>query len=360
MTAKTLYIKAQKEKHGTLHGTSGRVRCVFFRFSLLFSIIPLFLCLFSACRETAPLSSEIYAMDTYMELKAYGGEAEDLLEKAEKEIFRLERLFSATSAESELYRLNLSGSGAVSPELAEIISVSLALSRKTGGAFDPSVRPLLRLWGFTEDEFRVPSEAGIAAALERVGDERISADGTEVLLNGCELDLGGIAKGYAADRFAGIAAESLCGGAFANLGGMICAAGTKPGGEPWRVALQSPLGEGYAAVLSVSNVCISTSGAYQRFFESGGKRYHHIIDPSTGFPAESDLLSATVIDESGCFADAVSTALFVMGEDASVKFCRQNGVCAILITEDMRLLCLGGAEDFIEEVSGETFTLCIG
>ena len=360
MTAKTLYIKSPKEEHGKLPGISGKVSCVFLRFSVLFAIIPSFLCLSSSCQRSALLTSEIYAMDTYMEFKAYGGEAEELLEKAEKEIVRLEQLFSATSAESELYRLNLSGSGTVSPELAAIISASLALFQKTGGAFDPSVRPILRLWGFTEDEFRVPAEAEIAAALERVGAEKISAGGANVSLNGCELDLGGIAKGYAADRFAELTAESPCSGAFANLGGMICAAGTKPGGGLWRVALQSPLDEGYAAVLSVSGVCISTSGAYQRYFESGGKQYHHIIDPSTGCPAESDLLSATVIDESGCFADAVSTALFVMGEDASVEFCRQNGVCAILITEDMRLLCLGGAEELLEDVPGEVFALCIG
>ncbi|MBQ1222672.1 MAG: FAD:protein FMN transferase, partial [Oscillospiraceae bacterium] len=280
-------------------------------------------------------------MDTYIQITAYGKNADKFLLAVNEETVRLEGIFSAHKQESELFALN-SRKDAYSEELVSLVSEAIALSELTEGAFDPTLLPVSNLWNFGGGA-RIPSEEEISDALKHCGYEKISLTHNGIDLGKTELDLGGIAKGYAADRFIFLAKENSIESAMGSFGGMVAVVGSKPNGDPWKIAIRDPKGNGFAAILNVSDLCISTSGAYERYFTFEGKVYHHILDPKTGYPAESDLLSATVINESGTKADALSTALFVMGESKAVDFCEENGICAVLITKDNRIVSLCGA-----------------
>lgn len=335
----------QKLRHSSRSHLRGRAGCAFLLTLLL---------LLSACGAKKPAELSFLAMDTYVELKAYGENGDEFLSLANEETLRLETLCSAHSEKSALYRLN-SGENVRDPELEELIARALDISRETGGAFDPTLLPLSRLWGFGGGSVTLPEDGEISLALESAGYEKVSFSASgAVELNGTQLDLGGIAKGLAADSFADLARETGVESAFGSFGGTVCAVGTKPGGDKWKVALRDPLSDGFAAVIEVDSACVSTSGAYERYFTYQGKLYHHILDPKSGRPAESDLLSVTVADPSGTRADALSTALFVMGEDRALEFCRDNGVRAILITRDKRMVFVGGIEPVKDSV-GEAY-----
>ena len=259
-----------------------------------------------------------------------------------RRLYRLRRRLSRTREDSEIYALNRGDADAVSAETAALIAAALEHSAETGGAFDVTIAPLVELWGITTDTPRVPSDAAIDAALERVGSDHLSVTGNAVTLDeGCAVDLDAIAKGYASDRVADIFAAHGVKRGVASLGGNVYVRGTRPDGTTWRVAVQDPQGEGYACTLHLTDAFAVTSGGYQRYFTApDGTVYPHILDPHTGYPAASDLLSVTVICDNGARADAYSTALYVMGEAAAVDFWRQRGdFDMLLITADGRLLC---------------------
>ncbi len=275
-----------------------------------------------------------FAMDTVMEITAFGPEAAEAISAAESELFRLDSLLSRGNEDSEVYALNAAGGGEASPETAELISRALELGASTDWAFDITVAPLMDLWGFYDQNYRVPSEAEIAAALPIVGGERVGVSGARVELGGGRIDLGGIAKGWASGQAAELLRERGITSALLNLGGNIQAIGSR-GGKPWRVAVQNPDGGEYIGVLSLTDACAVTSGDYQRFFEDNGKIYHHIIDPKTGYPAESGLRSVTVVCADPALADGLSTALFVMGMDKALEFWRtEGGFEAVFVAAD--------------------------
>ena len=243
-------------------------------------------------------------------------------------------------------------------ETADLISAALTLSQATGGAFDPTVAPLVTLWGITTDSPRVPQQTEIDALLPLVGTEHVTLEGTRVTLDeGCAMDLGGIAKGYASDRLADIFAQYGVDSALVSLGGNVYARGTKPGGAAWSVAVQHPEQEGYAAMLSLSDAFAVTSGGYQRYFTGpDGTVYQHILDPKTGWPVQGDLLSVTIVADSGTMADAYSTALYVMGREAAQDFWRQNGgFDMVLITKDGQVLYTPGLADKLTETEGSGY-----
>ena len=312
----------------------------------------LLLCLSGCGVQSEPEQLSLFAMDTYMTLAAYGDKASEALAACGQELNRLDGALSRTREGSEIYTLNAQGSADVSQETADLISAALTLSKATGGAFDPTVAPLVTLWGITTDSPRVPQQTEIDALLPLVGTKHVTLEGTRVTLDaGCAMDLGGIAKGYASDRLADIFAQYGVDSALVSLGGNVYARGTKPGGQDWNVAVQHPEQEGYAAMLSLADAFAVTSGGYQRYFEENGQLYHHIIDPATGRPAESGLTSVTVVADgaagNGTMCDALSTALFVMGEDRALELWR-SGVYdfdLILVTEDGRLLATAGIAD---------------
>ena len=237
----------------------------------------------------------------------------------------------------------------VQPETRALLERALTLSDETGGTFDMTVAPLVALWGITSDAPRVPSQEEIDALLPLVGGAHVHMDDAVTLDAGCAVDLGGIAKGYASQQVADILRAHGVTSAVVSLGGNVYVCGSKPDGTPWNVGIQDPAGSGYAAIVSLTDRFAVTSGGYQRYFEAAdGTVYRHILDPRTGRPADSDLLSVTIISDDGTAADAYSTALYVMGEQEAVSFWRAHGGFElILITADGRLLYTPGLSDAI-------------
>ena len=306
-------------------------------------------CALTAC-AAKPVTTEIFAMDTYMALAAYGRGAQDALADAARAINLLESDISRTRKGSSLYTLNQSGSWRGSAEgtdcTAELLELALQYSRETGGLFDATIAPLVELWDITGDAPYVPAQEEIDALLPLVGAEHLRVSGNSAALDaGCAVDLGGIGKGYASDLVADILAAHGVKSATVSLGGNVYVCGDRPDGKPWNVGIQDPQGDGCAAYVTLSEAFAVTSGGYQRFFTADdGTVYQHILDPRTGAPAESDLLSVTVIlrngaGREGTMADAYSTALYVMGAEGAVDFYRAKGnFDMILITADHRVL----------------------
>ena len=309
----------------------------------------------TACgRGEEPEKQELFAMDTYMSLIAYGDGARDALAAAAREINRLERELSRTVSTSDVYQLNAGGSASVSDETAALLAAAVEYSEKTGGLFDVTIAPLVTLWGITTDSPRVPSQGEIDALLPLVGSDHIRLDGDTITLDtGCAVDLGGIAKGYASDRVAEILRQNAVTGAAVSLGGNVYVCGQKPDGTGWSVAVQDPKNtDSYALTLELTDTFAVTSGGYQRFFTGeDGTVYQHILDPRTGRPAETDLLSVTVIAQNGTMADAYSTALYVMGEQGACDFWRQSAAAfdLVLVMSDGRVLYTPGLEGHISQ-----------
>ena len=271
--------------------------------------------------------AEFYAMDTVMQITAYGADAQGAVEAAQTEVYRLEELLSCRSEGAELARCN-AGQKTVSAETARLIEQAIALSMQTGGAYDPALGALTAAWGFDSGDYHVPDAAERTAALTHCGAEKVCvSDNTVVLSDGAQLDLGGIGKGYAASRIRRIMEENGVSSAIISLGGNVCAVGAKPDGKDWVIGLQDPHDpSAYFGTVTVRDAAVVTSGGYQRYFEYGGVRYHHILDAKTGAPAESGLCSVSVVCADDTLADALSTALYVMGFEKGVDFWRTGGM----------------------------------
>ena len=317
------------------------------RLKKIFFILEIFiLSLLCGCGNMHEVSAEkeLFAMDTYMKLTAYGDNAEAALSMAEDKITELEKLFSVTSGASDIGRINISGGvpTEVSNETSELISRSKMLSEKTDGAVDITVYPLVREWGFTTGNYTVLSSEKIEELLQITGFSDISVNGNTVTIpENFQLDLGSGAKGYAGEKAAEIIRASGVSSAILNLGGNIQTVGEKPDGSPWKVAVTDPHSPSdIICTVSVRDKAVVTSGNYQRYFiGEDGRKYCHIIDPKTGRPVDNGLASVTVIGDSGTDCDLLSTALFVMGEEQAVKFIKENSEFdMLLVTEDGRVI----------------------
>ena len=279
----------------------------------------------SAPAQTPPSAERtLFAMDTVMTLRLYEGGGEDLLDQAEERAKTLESLLSVTDESSEIYALDHEGQAALSTDTADLLAAALSMCRRTGGALDISIYPVLRTWGFTTGEYTVPNEETIAALLPLVDYTQVELNAsTASLPDGMEIDLGSVAKGYTGEDLAGLLRENGVTSALLDLGGNIQAVGAKPDGSPWRVGIRDPEGDGNLGVVEVVDQAVVTSGGYERYFEEDGVRYWHILDPKTGTPAHSGLVSVTVVGDSGTICDGLSTALFVMGLDKALDHWRQ-------------------------------------
>lgn len=299
-----------------------------------------------------PVERSLFAMNTYMTFTAYGEDAQAALQEAEECIQQVEGLWSVTDEDSEIYQANHSGGQpvTVSEETAEIISFALEMAQRTGGALDPTIYPVLTAWGFTTDSKQVPSQQQIAQLLEQVGYDRIRLNGTELTVpDGMELDLGAVGKGYTADLVTEILRRHGVTSALISLGGNIQAIGSRPDGSDWRLGIRAPWESGNLGVLTVSDAAVVTSGGYENYFDDEqGNIYWHILDPSTGYPADSGLQSVTIVGREGKMCDALSTALFVMGAQSAEQYWRENGGFEMLLVTDSGeiLITEGIAEDF--------------
>lgn len=294
-------------------------------------------------------SIEVFAMDTEMRLTAYGENAEQGLKLAKEEIQRLDALWSISKKTSDVYRINHGSKEPVDAETAALLTDAIKFAELTGGLFDPSIQPVMELWGFPSKHYQVPDEKTLAETLALVDYRNIHiVDGVVELGEGMKLDFGGIAKGYTSTRVMDLMREAGVSSAIVSLGGNVQELGSRPDGSAWRVGIQDPNDTSKnIAVLNVTDGVVITSGAYQRFFKKNGKRYHHIIDPRTGYPAESGLVSVSIISPNGTLADALSTSLFIMGLEQASDFWRANRADfdAILMTEDGTVYVTEGIEE---------------
>ncbi|WP_026652356.1 FAD:protein FMN transferase [Butyrivibrio proteoclasticus] len=327
--------------------------------------------------------TQLFAMDTVMDIQIAGDEA--LLTEAEQKIRGLEDMLSVTKETSEIYQVNANGSASVSKETYDIVTRALNMCDRTGGALDITIYPVLKAWGFTGDEYRVPAEAELQELLQNVDFSRVVAteqtsaetispansstnsetiapansqinssttDSSTYTISipaGYQIDLGSVVKGYTGTMLADYFKANGVTSGLINLGGNVQCIGNKPDGKPWKVAIKSPFEDsktGVFGVIDATDEAIVTSGGYERYFEQDGETYWHILDPSTGKPAKNGLVSVTIVGKDGLVCDALSTALFVMGYPAAIDYYRDfPDFDAVFITEDGKAYITPGLED---------------
>lgn len=302
--------------------------------------------------DDAEAVRDVFAMDTYMTVKAYGSNGDAAVDAAVDEINRLDALLSTGKKDSEIGQINANNGGQLSEDGAVLMERSLELYKSTNGAFDVAIYPVMKAWGFTDGNYQVPDADTLKATLELVNPSLIDYDKETSTVSfkkdGVQIDLGGIAKGYTSSRIMDIYKEKGVTSGLVNLGGNAQVFGTKPDGSLWRVAVQSPDSEDeYLGVLETKDKAIITSGGYERYFEKDGVTYHHIIDPSTGYPADNGLISVTIVSADGTLADGRSTSLFVMGKDKATNYWKAHSdeFDMILLTDDEKLYVSEGIKD---------------
>lgn len=307
------------------------------------------LCGCASAADPAKTTGVGFYFDTVVTVTLYGA-PDGLMEEIWACCDRYEKLLSKTVAESDVSRINAAGgqSVTVDPETWEILRRAKEISAMTGGAFSVTIAPLSAMWDFTGGTNRMPTDEERIAALPLVDDSRIQLgeNNTVTLPAGMQIDLGGIAKGHIADAVAAHVRDRAF-GAILSFGGNVYVVGDKPDGSLNSIGIQDP--DAYAgtplAVLYAKNTSVVTSGTYERGFTLNGVRYHHILDPDTGLPATSDLVSATLVMDSSMTADALATACIVMGSEASLAMLREAGLDALLITAAGEMLLTDGFAD---------------
>ena len=282
-----------------------------------------------------------FLFDTYNTITA---DCEDhTLEEAFQLCEHYEKLLSKTIPGSDVWNLNLHAgeSVTVSEDTQKILSLAVQLNHDSDGAFNIAVGELVHLWKVISGDNRIPKEKEIQKAVEKIRKVDIEIKGECAgIPEGISIDLGGIAKGYIADRTAELLKTRGVEHALINFGGNIIALGSKPEGGPWRVGLQTPFGvhgEDYFAVLPCVDKTVVTSGIYERGFTLNGVRYHHILDPMTGWPVQNSLLCAVAVGTNSFAADALTTAMFVLGKERGIKLAEKYGMQYLFLDSDYRL-----------------------
>ena len=293
-----------------------------------------------------------YYFDTVVVITLYDAE-EGLMQEIFDACARYEALLSRTVEGSDVWRVNHAGGEPVQvdSETADILRAALRISEMSGRAFCVSIAPVTELWDFSHGTKRMPTDEERLAALPLVDDAKVRVDGNTVSLDdGMEIDLGGIAKGYIADRVADLTRGRVS-GAILNFGGNTYVLGHKPDGKPFRVGVQDPWGETGTPLMAVTltDTSVVTSGTYERHFEVDGVEYHHILDPATGLPARTGLISATIVCDCSMEADALATACIVKGRDEALALLEAEGYHGILIGEDHEIVTTA---DFPWEIAG--------
>jgi thiamine biosynthesis lipoprotein len=316
-------------------------------------------------RQAAESSRTDYVLGTLCSLRIVegprGAAAEKALDACFARLREIEDEMSVNKDGTELDRVNDAAGKeavAVTDDVFFVIGKALEYARLTEGAFDPTVGPLVKLWGIGTEAARVPSKAEIAAARKLIDWRKVELDPAAKTVRlakaGMRLDLGAIAKGYAADELKRILAANKVKAAIIDLGGNVYAMGSKRGGEKWRIGVQvpdpaAPRGE-YLGVVEGVDMTVVTSGVYERYFESGGKRYHHILDTGTGYPVDNGLVSVTIVTGSSVDADGLSTSLFALGKERGMALAAKlPGVSVVMVD--------AGGKVYLSPGAGKLFTL---
>ncbi|MPQ31609.1 FAD:protein FMN transferase [Clostridium estertheticum] len=297
---------------------------------------------------------EFYSLGTSNQLKAYGKKATKAIEESIIKVCEIDNKMSVFKNDSEISKINTNAGNKpqiVSNDTYYVIQKAIKYCRLSEGAFDITIGPIVALWGIGKEGQQIPSSNEIKEKLKIVNykDIVLDKDDRSIFLKNKkqEIDVGGIAKGYAADEVKNVMIKNGIKSALINLGGNILTLGTKIDGTPWGVGIQDPFktrGE-FALIISVINKSVVTSGNYERYFEVEGKRFHHIINPSTGDPSESDIVGATIISDNSIDGDGLSTGVYIMGVQKAIKLIEEiEGVDAILITKSKEIYVTSGME----------------
>lgn len=284
---------------------------------------------------------EFFAMNTFVSAKVKGFAAKDAAGGISTLVRELDsKQLSRYTSGSEISRINSEAETVLSDEMRDYITELLEVGKMSGGKFDIALGAVSDLWSFN-DSPRVPSTDELTEALSHSGSGKLSLSGnTLTRADGCIIDLGSAGKGIALDKVKSYLSDKKISSAVVSVGGSVLLYGK----GSFNVGVRDPWGEAGRSVMTVKlgAGCVSTSGSYERCFEQGGKRYHHILDPDTGLPVENGLVSVTVISDSGLLSDALSTACFVLGAEGGAKLAAKYGCEAIFITEDKKVICTDG------------------
>ena len=371
------------------HSKRSRSHSRFF-YLILCTVLVCPMLLFTGCQNTTgtstatekePISISSIKLNTAIQITIYDSQDKSLLDDCLALCDRYELIFSRTNENSELYKLNhrkdtsdkdpnadgqtipypISGTADtwhISEDLASLLSQGLSITRESDGAFDIAIAPLTSLWDFTAEDPKVPDDAAIQKALPLCSSDGVTIDDQDITLpsDDIQFDVGAIAKGYIADRMKDLLVKKGVNSAIINLGGNVLCIGSKPDGTPFKVGIQKPFADRNEteAVMDITGKSVVSSGIYERCFKQGGKLYHHILNPQTGYPYDNGLISVTIISDQSVDGDALSTTCFALGLEDGLKFAEKKGVQAVFITEDYELHYTDGFQDEINVTDVES------
>ena len=372
------------------HSKRSRSHSRFF-YLILCTVLVCPMLLFTGCQNTTgtstatekePISISSIKLNTAIQITIYDSQDKSLLDDCLALCDRYELIFSRTNENSELYKLNhrISDSAAsnqtietqttpyqvngttntwhISEYLAALLSQGLSITRESDGAFDIAIAPLTSLWDFTAEDPKAPDDADIQKVLPLCSSDGVTIDGQDITLpsDDIQFDVGAIAKGYIADRLKDFLVKKGVNSAIINLGGNVLCIGSKPNGTPFKIGIQKPFADRNEteAVMDIAGKSVVSSGIYERCFKQGGKLYHHILNPQTGYPYDNGLISVTIISDQSVNGDALSTTCFALGLKDGLKFAEKKGVQAVFITEDYELHYTDGFQDEINVTDVES------
>lgn len=300
----------------------------------------------NAKKDYASNSKNAISMGTVITSKIYGENTASINETVISIIQQLDDVISWREDSSAISSLN-KNKVLKSSELAAVVELCNKVSKSSDGAFDITIGNVSNLWGFGTDDERVPTESEIKSALKSVNYETLTvSDGVITCNNGQFIDLGAVGKGYACDMIYEYLSQTDTEGAVVSVGGSIVAYGNRNKlGDKWRIAIKHPRDEqSFIGTVCIDEGFVSTSGDYERYFIKDGKRYHHLLDARTGYPAENGLTSVTIVSDSGILSDALSTACFVLGVEKGTALAEEYGVSAIFVDENENITVVGDVE----------------
>jgi len=319
-------------------------------------LLVLFASVVTSCSlNNKPVETEGFFMGTIISQKVYGKNAKKASDEVADKIKWIESMMTINAPGGDINKLNDSAGGEpvkLDEETIYVLDKAKNFAELSGGAFDVTIGPLVKTWGIFTDHPRIPDQSEINSLLGLVDYNSLNIDKANLTAKldkpGQIVDLGGIAKGYAGDVAMSIYKSNGIKSAFVNLGGNVVVLGSKPDGTPWKIGIQNPRAENgkYIGIVKVTDKAIVSSGDYERYFEKDNKRYHHIIDPKTGYPSDSGLIGTSIIADLSIDADALSTAIFVLGLDRGMKLVESlKGVDAVFITSDKKVYVTEGLKN---------------
>jgi FAD:protein FMN transferase len=321
----------------------------------------------SVPNQNEPLTKSDYILGTIIDITLYDKQDVATIDKALDRIRDIEAKMTINNAEtSEIIALNeAAGKSAVklSPDTFDVLERAKYYSELTGGLFDPTVGSIVKLWNIGTEYAAIPDPKVLEEKRLLINKDKLILDRSTLTARledaGMQVDLGAIAKGYAADEVAKILKEKGVQHAIINLGGNVLTIGGNMLDNPWKIGIQNPFNPrgDYLGIIEIKGKTVVTSGTYERYFEKDGKRYHHILDPRTGYPADNEVASVSIITESSMDADGNSTSVLLLGLEEGMRFVEsQKGIEAIFVTYDKKVYITSGLKDnFI--VTNSEFTL---